>query len=88
MSFSILYDKQPEKFLKKSDKNLSKRILDKIDELLIENPVPHNAKAMVGEHGVFRIRIGDYRIIYRVNFVENKVIVFKIDKRSKVYNDI
>jgi len=48
--------------------------------------VPHGAKAVVGEHGVFRIRIGDYRTIYRVNHEQNKIIIVKIDKRSKVYH--
>ena len=41
MSFSIDYDKQPLDFLKKQDNHIKKRIMDKIDELLINNPVPH-----------------------------------------------
>ena len=85
MIFRIDYDRQPLKFLKKLDKSTNKRILDKIDETLINNPVPHNAKSIVGKHGVFRIRIGDYRALYRINYQENKIIVVKIDKRSKVY---
>jgi len=85
MTNSIYYDKQPEDFVKKSDKNTAKRIMNKIDDLLL-NPIPHNAKAIVGEHGVFRIRIGDYRAIYRINYEENKIIIIKIDKRSKVYD--
>lgn len=58
MSFRILYDKQPEKFLSKVDKNTAERLIAKI-ETLAENPVPQNAKTIVGEHGVFRMRIGD-----------------------------
>lgn len=60
--------------------------MDKIDESLIENPVPHNAISIVGEKGVFRIRIGDYRVLYRINYQANKIIVFKVDKRAKVYD--
>ena len=86
MTFVIFYDKQPLKFLKKLDKHLSSRILDKIDELLTENPVPHSSKAVVGEHGVFRIRIGDYRTLYRVDFQSKKIVVFKLDKRPRVYD--
>ena len=51
MSFSIDYDKQPQDFLKKLDKQIAKRILDKVDELLTEQAVPHQAKAIVGELG-------------------------------------
>jgi len=52
MSFEIEYDKQSQKFLKKLDKYLISGIMDKIDNLLINNPVPHNAKVVVGKRGV------------------------------------
>ena len=84
MIFSIDYDKQPREFLRKLDKHISKRILDKIDTLK-ENPVPQNIKAIVGQHGVFRIRIGDYRALYRINYQGNKIIIIKIDKRPRIY---
>jgi len=86
MNFLIEYDKQAENFLKKSDKHIAKRIMDKLDTLLINNPIHHDAKPIVGEHGVFRTRIGDYRALYRINYKENKVIIIKIDKRSKAYD--
>ena len=86
MTFSIEYDKQPLKFLKNQDKHIVKRILDKADELLIDNPVPHNAVSVVGEHGVFRIRIGDYRALYRVNYQEKRIVIFKLDKRPRAYD--
>jgi len=86
MSFLIEYDQQPQNFLKKSDKHLAKRIIEKIDDLLINNPVPHNAKSIIGEHGIFRVRIGDYRAVYRINYQENKIIIIKLDKRENIYN--
>ncbi len=55
MMFAIDYDKQPLKFLKNQDKHIIQRIMDKIDELS-NNPIPHNAIAIVGEHGVYRIK--------------------------------
>ena len=85
MAFEIVYDKQPIKFLNKLNKEINNRILDKIEETLTNDPVPHDTKSIVGKHGVFRIRIGDYRVLYRINHQESKIIVFKIDKRSKVY---
>lgn len=86
MSFEIFYDKQPEKFLEKLDKHITERIIDKIESILADNPVPHNATTIEGEHGVFRIRIGDFRVLYRINYQENKLIVVKVDKRSRVYD--
>ena len=86
MSYEIFYDKQPEKFLEKLDKNIAKRIIDKIEATLSNNPVPHNAVAIEREHGVFRIRIGDFRALYKINYEANKLIVVKVDKRSRVYD--
>jgi len=86
MNFLIEYDKQPQNFLRKSDKHIAKRIMDKIEELLTNEAVPHTAIAIVVEHGVFRIRIGDYRAIYRVNYSENKIVIVKLDKRGKIYD--
>ena len=86
MSYYIVYDNQQEKFLEKIDKHIAKRIKDKIESTLTENPVPQNTTTIVGEHGVFRIRIGDFRALYRINYQENKIIILKIDKRPRVYD--
>ncbi|MFH0875080.1 MAG: type II toxin-antitoxin system RelE/ParE family toxin [archaeon] len=85
MNFEVFFDKQPEKFLEKIDNKDCKRILDKIEELFSKEPVPSSSKRIMGEHGVYRIRIGDYRAIYRINYDTNKIIIIKIDKRDKVY---
>jgi hypothetical protein len=56
MTFFVEYDKQPQKFLEKADKHIAKRIMDKIETALAENPVPHDAKTIIGERAnrVFR----------------------------------
>lgn len=75
MKYAIDYDKQPQRFLEKIDKHIAKRIMDKIDEILSQNPVPHTAKSIVGEHGVFRVRIGDYRALYRIDYQKQKILI-------------
>ncbi len=85
MKFGIQYDIQPQKFLKKADKHIAQRIVDKTETLLQDQPVPHDAKAIVGRHGVFRIRIGDYRVLYRVDNDNHHIIIFAIDIRERVY---
>ncbi len=84
MKYSIYYEKQVLKFLSKLEQRVAKRILDKID-LLKENPVPHNSKRLANvKEKVFRIRVGTYRVLYRIEG-GTLIIVFLIDKRSKVY---
>ncbi|MGD9275939.1 MAG: type II toxin-antitoxin system RelE/ParE family toxin [Candidatus Pacearchaeota archaeon] len=86
MKLNIDYENQPEKFLKRLDKNLLLRIFNCLERLK-ENPVPSNAKRMKGhKEPTFRIRIGKYRILYRINYENNLIVVVKIDKRERVYD--
>ena len=86
MKFTVKYDKQPIKFLKQQDKHISKRIINKIEETLSENPIPQDAKRVKGVKDlIFRIRIGDYRTLYRINYQTKKIIIIKIDKRHRAY---
>ncbi len=85
MNLKIDYDKQPKRFLKSQNKILVKRIMDKID-LLSLNSVSTDAKRMQGhKEPTFRIRIGKYRINYRINYGTNSIVIIKIDKRERVY---
>lgn len=83
--FNPKYSNQAKKFLKKSDKILVKRLFDKIDGMR-ETPFPKDTKTVEGySEKTFRVRVGDYRILYEVDY-ENKIIgVIKIDKRPRVY---
>lgn len=56
-----------------------------IDELPAD-PVPHNAVRVVGAPGlVFRARVGDYRILYRIEYALHEVTITTIDKRPRSY---
>lgn len=83
--FKILLSSSSRKFLGKCDKNLYNRVLRKIKGLSI-NPFPLNVKRIIGkEDKIFRIRVGDYRILYLVNFDKNEVFIADIDKRGRIY---
>lgn len=84
--FEIKFDNQPEHFLIKCENEIFERISNKI-ETLKQNPVPHDAKRVLGcELPTFRIRIGKYRVLYRINYDDKRIIIVKIDKRDKVYD--
>ena len=73
------------KFLRKYDKNLCIRILDKIKELS-NNPFPQDTKRVVGrKEKTFRIRVGGYRITYIVFMSKKIIVIADIDKRGRVY---
>jgi len=65
---------------------LSERIKGRL-KILSENPVPSDAKFITRESNdkVFRLRIGDYRALYKLKEKDNVVLVAKVDKRPRVY---
>ena len=54
-------------------------------DLLAENPRPPNCVALQGEAGVYRVRVGDYRIVYEVFDRLLVVQVVRIGHRREVY---
>ncbi len=84
--FEVKFDKKAENFLLKCESELFDRIIKKL-EILKQNPVPYDSKRVLGyELPTFRIRIGKYRVLYRVNYETKLVIVINIDKRERVYD--
>ena len=80
------YSNQASKFLKKSEKILVKRLLDEIEKLRL-NPMPQEVKFLQGyKERLFRVRVGDYRIIYEVDYQNNTLGIVKIDRRERVYS--
>ena len=83
--FKLEFSNNSKKFLKKAEKKVCIRILNKIEEL-INNPFPSDCKRVEGRsEKVYRIRVGNYRILYVVFQNENKLSISDIDKRSKIY---
>ncbi len=60
------------------------RIVDRI-AALADDPRPATSKKLAGEHGLYRIRSGDYRIVYTVNDGGLLVLVVRIGHRREVY---
>ena len=84
--FELKIDRQPEHFLSKCEDEFFERISKKLEELK-SNPVPHNSKRVLGyELPTFRIRVGKYRVLYRLNYEEKRIVIVKVDKRDKVYD--
>ncbi len=60
------------------------RIFPKI-EALTSDPRPRRSKKLRGELALWRIRIGDYRVIYSIDDSEHVVDITAIRHRSKAY---
>jgi mRNA interferase RelE/StbE len=83
--FKIFLDIPAKKSLEKLDSSVSQRIIESI-ERLSEDPIPHDSKRIIGiKEKVFRIKVGKFRILYRVNYDNICVVIIDIDTRERVY---
>jgi mRNA interferase RelE/StbE len=64
-----------------------KRIKDRIDRLAVD-PRPPGFKKFQGESDLFRLRSGNYRIIYSIADVRLVVLVIRIGHRRDVYRSL
>ena len=84
--FEILLDIPAQKSLKKFDRKTALRIIESIEKLA-EDPIPHDSKRVIGmKEKIFRIRVGKFRILYRVDYKNLFLVVIKIDSREHVYS--
>jgi mRNA interferase RelE/StbE len=72
------------KVLSKLEKDDKERVFKRIKERG-ESPFPPNSKKLKGERDVCRIRVGDFRVLYKVIRENEAVLIFRVDKRSRVY---
>lgn len=82
--YTIVLSNQAKKALGKLERSVQERIVVALD-LLREDPKPPKSVKLTGEDGVWRIRVGDYRIVYEVIDDELVVWVIRIADRKDVY---
>jgi mRNA interferase RelE/StbE len=60
------------------------RIVERI-QALAKDPRPHGCEKLAGYSGRFRIRQGNYRVVYLVDDLRREVTIFKVGDRKDVY---
>ena len=60
------------------------RIIDRI-QALADDPRPHGCEKLAGYSDRFRIRQGNYRVVYLVDDQRREVTIFKIGDRKDIY---
>jgi len=83
-SYTITFARSARKELENLDTHLVNRIFPKV-ESLARDPRPSGCRKLRGEKNLWRIRIGDYRVIYAIYDHEPHVDIIAIRHRSKAY---
>ena len=84
MTYRVRIAPAAERQLRKFDPQVRRRLQAVID-LLAEQPRPPAAIQLVGGAGEWRVRTGDYRIIYEINDGELIVLVLRLGHRREIY---
>jgi mRNA interferase RelE/StbE len=87
VSYQVEITREALRALSKLDKPIRRRVQSAIDELQAD-PRPHGAIALQGLSGAYRIRIGDYRVIYTINDDKLVVVVVDLGHRREIYRDL
>lgn len=82
-AYRLRFKREAERELERLPKADGKRIRKRIDRLQFA-PRPPDCKKL-GDHNIYRVRQGDYRIIYRVDDAQRVIDILIIGHRREVY---
>jgi mRNA interferase RelE/StbE len=82
--YSIVFARSARHELEVLDAAIIRRILPKV-ESLADAPRPHGARKLAGEKHLWRIRIGDYRVIYSILDKERRIDITAVRHRREAY---
>jgi mRNA interferase RelE/StbE len=85
MQYRIEFAPLAQRQLKKLDRVIQNRLLQRI-ETLSSNPRPPGVKKLTDEENLYRIRSGEYRVIYQIRDWVLTVAVVKIGHRREIYS--
>jgi mRNA interferase RelE/StbE len=83
-SYSIRLQPSVEKDIRRIAAATLDRIFTRL-EALAANPLPPGAAKLSGAEGLYRVRVGDYRIVYELDHSSKQVLVHYVRHRRDVY---
>ncbi len=86
-TYRVEYAPAADKQIRKFDPVAQDRVIRTV-ALLASNPRPPKATQLVGGRGEWRVRTGDYRIVYEVRDDVLLVLVVRVGQRREVYRNL
>ena len=82
--YAITFARSARRELEAMERSLAHRILERIEELATE-PRPVGCRKLQGRTGLWRLRVGDYRVVYSVDDRQRLIDVVAVRHRREVY---
>ena len=85
--YNVELGREPEKFYRKQSRKIQIQISTALRKLA-SNPRSEQAKKLAGMDELYRVRVGDYRIVYSIEDDRLVVLVVRIAHRREVYRGL
>ena len=82
--YSLVIERAAEKDMQRLPEDVHDRVSEAILQLK-SNPRPHGSKKLTGMAGSWRIRVGDYRVLYDIADAVRIVRIYRVRHRKDVY---
>lgn len=82
--YKVFLERRAEKDIDALDRGIREKVIERL-LLLEENTRPLGVKKLVGTMNAWRLRVGDWRIIYEIYDKKKEVKVYRVKHRSKAY---
>ena len=87
MPYKVFLELRAEKDLTKLPREIRARVFPTILDLK-RDPRPTGVKKLSAREECYRLRVGDWRVIYEINTKQKKISIFRIRHRREVYRNL
>jgi mRNA interferase RelE/StbE len=84
MAYRVVIEEGTARAIRKLARDVQRLVIARI-ERLAENPRPPGSRKLEGAGSFYRVRVGDYRVVYRIEDEALLVLVVRVAHRSDVY---
>jgi mRNA interferase RelE/StbE len=82
--YDVILANQAERDLRRLSPQIFRRVIDEIKSLG-EEPRPPGCRKLAGSVSDYRVRVGDYRILYEIQDETREVRIYRVRNRSEAY---
>lgn len=82
--YAIVFARSARKELQAPDHAIATRIIKRIEGLAME-PRPSGVKKLEGASDLWRVRVGDWRVVYRISDREHLIDIIAVRHRREAY---
>jgi len=83
--YNIVFTKQASKTLRRMPKNVTRLIREKLDQIASAPYAKYNNVTKLQNQPGYRLRVGDWRVIYEIESGRLVILVLKIGPRGRIY---